>query len=108
MAEVHEPSDSEKARVFMAFTDAVQRFEGLFKIGCCPVAEFDSIASRQDLAGARKIKNLFIGSKRRAAWVADWLTTKAKERYPQRCANQADAGSQPLVADANVVFVALW
>jgi len=108
MTEVYEPSAGEKAKVFMTFTDAVERFEGRFKIGCCPVAEFDSIAGREDLTGARKIKNLFIGSKRRAAWIADWLVTKAVERYPARCANPTDSGAEPAVADANVVFVALW
>jgi len=108
MTEVYEPSDGEKAKVFMTFADAVQRFEGGFKIGCCPVADFDSLASRTDLAGARKIKNVFIGSKRRAAWIADWLTAKALEKYPTRCTNATDAGPQQVAADANVVFVALW
>ena len=108
MTEVYEPSASEKARVFMAFTEAVQGSEGTFKIGCCPVAEFDSIGSREDLAGAQKIKNVFIGSKRRAAWVAEWLTTKARDKYPERCANVPEAAPKQIAADANVVFVALW
>ncbi len=104
----YEPTDGEKAKVFMTFTEAVQAFEGAFKIGCCPVAEFDSVGSREDFAGARKIKNLFIGSKRRAAWVAEWITTKAREKYPARCTNDPNSPPQQVAADANVVFVALW
>ena len=108
MTEMLEPTDGEKAKVLLTFSEMIERFQGAFKIGRCAVANFDSLDKRADLTGALKIKNLFIGSKRRAAWVEQWLAAKGMEQYPARCANEPHAPHPEVTADANVVFVALW
>ena len=108
MTEAQEPTDAEKAKAYMTLSEAVHAFAGPFKVGRCPVADYDGLAGREDYAGARKIRNLFIGSKRRARWMEAWLVSKARENDPERCANDESTPSAAGEADANVVFVALW